>query len=208
VALGFRFKFGRSLRITTCVVLVLLPFVYCFDLHFIVIGYLRNEPCYRGRPATYWKAQFQSRNRWRRDSGEEFTRALLIALDKINIHPSVGDPITVGDRSAIPVLLFLVQHSDLAHDSDPEVRGEAIGLLGCLDPPDDRAIGPIIDALSSHDMGVRLAAINALQAYGPRARNAVPKLIALADNPTYGRDIRQSLKQIDPEELKKLKPLR
>jgi len=127
----------------------------------------------------------------------------LILLDKLNIHPSVDNPIQVGDGSAVLLLIFL------AHDSDPQVRIYAIELLASLNNhPDDRAIAPIIEDLGAQDMGVRLAALTALQAYGPKARAAIPKLIALSDDLTLGRWARQALEQIDPEEAKKLRPLK
>ncbi len=183
---------------------MLLPFFYLFDLHLIIYGYLKNEPCYRWRPASYWRARIQSAYRWRRHSDEWLTRVTLIVLDKINIHPTADDPIPVGDGSAVLVLLFLARDSDLAHNSDADVRGYAVGLLGSLDPSDERAIVPIIEALSSYDMGVRSAALRALQPFGPKARDAVPKILPMLKN-DYSGEARHTLDIIDPDGLERFR---
>jgi hypothetical protein len=196
----------RRWKIWVCCLLVLLPVIYYFDLHLIVAGYLRNEPCYRWRPASYWRAQIESWYRWQSFGHDTWTeRATLIVLEKLNIDPTPDEPIEVGDRSAVPVLVFLVQQSDLAHGYNPCVRGHALGRLGRLDPPDDRAIPVITEALSSADMGVRLAAVDALQAYGPKARDAVPKIVPLLKNDRSGQ-VRITLEIIDPEHWKSAKP--
>jgi hypothetical protein len=196
----------RRWKIWTCLVVFLLPLLYYFDLHLVLVGYLRNEPCYRWRPATYWRAQVESWYRWQSYNNDDWGAGVtLIVLEKLNIDPSLDDPIKVGDRSAVPVLVFLVQQSDLAHGYNPHVRGYAIGHLSCLDPPDDRAIPAIIEALSSADMSVRWAAVDALQAYGPKGREAVPKIVPLLKNDRSGQ-VRITLEIIDPEHWKSAKP--
>src|SRR5262249_17747399 len=102
-------------RLWVCLVAVVVPVFWYFDLHLVVLGYLRNEPCYRWRPATYWRAQIESWYRWQSyDKDDWWTGVTLIVLYKLNVDPSRDDPIKVGDRSAVPVLVFLVERSDLA----------------------------------------------------------------------------------------------
>src|SRR5437899_346577 len=110
-------------------VVLAVPVLYYFDVHLIVIGYLRNEPCYRSRPASYWGAQIQSWHRWNRHSNEEPNRTLITVLAKVNIHPMRDIGIREGDEKALPVLLFLLK------DSDPDVRSYAVGFLGMIHPP-------------------------------------------------------------------------
>ncbi len=200
----------RRLYRKICIFSLLLlgaPVLYYFDVHLIVIGYLRNEPCYRSRPATYWGAQIQSRHRWNRHSNEAATRVLITLLAKVNVHPTLDTPIREGDVRALPVLLFLLK------DSDPDVRSYAVGFLGMINPPEERTIAAIIEALDDEDFHVRVESIYALGNLGPSARAAVPRLIRLSDQADLlsdqgllGRVARDNLAEIDPEALKSLKP--
>ncbi len=159
-------KARRRWEIWICLVLVLLPLIYFFDIHLIVIGYLRNEPCYRWRPAAYWKAQIQSRYRWLRNSDEPLTHIAIAILIKIKRNPYTDYSFREGDRRALPVLLFLIK------DSDADVRSDAVFLLGMIDPPDERTMAAIIEALDDEDFGVRLHSLAALRNLGPSARGS------------------------------------
>jgi hypothetical protein len=190
-------------QVWVCLIVLLVPLSYCLDLHLVLIGYLRNEPCYRLRPASYWRAQIQSKYRWIRDKDEPATRLAIDLLMKIHRDPTYGYALLEGDQRGIPVLLFL------AKDSDEEVRQEAITLLAMIHPCDERTIAPIIDALEDESPGVRamsLAALDGLAAsdpFDPRARAAVPRLIRWANENPSDSVPRSILNRIHPE----LKPL-
>jgi hypothetical protein len=175
------------------------PLVYYFDVYFIVAGYLRNEPCYRLRPATYWRAQIQSKYRWIRDKHELTTNLAIQALSAIGRSPTDGYPLRVGDENALPVLLFLVK------DSDENVRKDAISLLGVMDTSDERTIGPIIEGLDDQSVGVREAsfcALDGLSAWDPldaRLGAAVPRLIRWANEDRWDSGPRYILDRIRPQ---------
>jgi hypothetical protein len=81
---------------------------------------------------------------------------------------------------------------------DPDIRQKVAVLLFRYGSAARGAVPALIDVVRTEDRGVRLAAIKALGAIGPDAKEAVPALKALQDDPFNGGPAREALKQIEP----------
>lgn len=67
----------------------------------------------------------------------------------------------------------------LEKDSDMEVRRAAAEALGRIAPEPETTVPLLIDSLKVKHYGLRMASVQALAAYGPKAKDALPALAAL-----------------------------
>jgi HEAT repeat protein len=70
----------------------------------------------------------------------------------------------------------------LKADTDATVRGAAAKALGQIAPDADKTVPLLTEALDDKATGVKLSAMQALAAYGPAAKAALPKLREIAKN--------------------------
>src|SRR6266700_1664159 len=88
----------------------------------ILVGYLTNEPFYRHRPASYWRAVAREQTRlqtknislWKIKNSASLNRRGLPPLDLLERYLSLGSseefPLLAGDPTAVPVLLELLRY--------------------------------------------------------------------------------------------------
>lgn len=103
------------------------------------------------------------------------------ATAPVLVRAKVADTVAVADPGSTPVAAALIR---LAGDADPTLRVAAAGALGKLDP-----VPAALVKLAREDSRteVRMAALRALAAAGPRASSAKGDLTALAADPTPSR---------------------
>ncbi len=95
--------------------------------------------------------------------------------------------------SAIPALATALEEDDSDYVAARAV--EALGKIG-----DPKAIPVLITALENEDDYVRMNAVNALEAFGPRAKAAIPALVrALKNDEANACFVAQALGAIDAE---------
>jgi hypothetical protein len=110
------------------------------------LAWLRREPFYEGRPASYWREQLRG-----------------------NDEESVKPFLTFGERG-VPVLVGAL------HDPDPFMRWRAALVLCRLGPQAASAVPTLMEHMDDADPQVREATIAALGRVGPAADVAVPAL--------------------------------
>jgi HEAT repeat protein len=120
-----------------------------------VLGTLRGEPFYGGRPASYWRKELLD------DAPGARTNAVKALAD--------------GGQGAVPVLVELLRESG-PDKASAEVRWTAALALGHVGPGATAAVPALIEALDDPEPLVRLSAADALGKVGPAAGDAVPKL--------------------------------
>ncbi len=103
-------------------------------------------------------------------------------------------------RAAIPALIRMLRESDtISYGYDiGSVAAMALGEFAPHTPSADDAVAALAAALRSESK--RLAAINALSAFGPAARGAMPQLRALKEhdsNANVRRAAAKALAEID-----------
>ena len=74
------------------------------------------------------------------------------------------------------------------NDPNPELRKAALGTLATLKGED--AIGPIVARLADEEVGVRLAAVEALALVGVAARETIVSQLSSAEGPVASALIR------------------
>jgi HEAT repeat protein len=172
-------------------------------------GWMRGEPFYEGRPASWWARQVrdddpstQDRALQRLRGGKE--EALPVVLVMLRETPGTGWDTSASRWRAAELLGEVGGGSDQAvsalceavRDDDPLVRPVAIRSLGRLAPgAGAEAVGPLTKALDGTD---RLAAIQALFHFGPLAEPAVPALrrCLKANDPTVRWNAARTLRGI------------
>jgi HEAT repeat protein len=193
-------------------VLVLVGIVY-FDPTRVLIGLLRGEGFYRGRPVSYW--------------------AKTLEDDNPSVQEKTFQALVQGKKTAVPVLVALLQNHQNANWRDVQVRWKAATILGRIGPDAEPGVESLIVALTDPDAhvrrvavaslgaiapapqradavealvpllktGDRVAAVEALARFGPRASPAVPALIqVLGDADEDARwNAADALGQIGPE---------
>ncbi len=151
---------------------VLLYIGFRLDYHFVVIGYCKGQPRYRGLPVDYWRARVQNYQRWLFNPPPDASDGLLdqlYYLTGVSLFPK--PPLQGGHKESVTVLL------DLIKDSDPLVRSFAAQYLQSIQPPSQEAIDALIAGLDDPDSGVRYHSMDSLGMYGPAARKALPRII-------------------------------
>jgi HEAT repeat protein len=89
---------------------------------------------------------------------------------------------------AVPALI------ELLSARDPALRSEAAEALGRIGKP---AVGPLLAALKQEDEEQRRALVIALALVGPAAREAVPALTPLRQDPVLGPWVKRALQRIE-----------
>jgi HEAT repeat protein len=125
-----------------------------------VLGYLRGEPFFDGRSASYWAGQL-------RDPAPDV---------QVKTRAKLTDP------AAAPVLIDLLQrHRDTAW-SGAEVRWLSAEILGRIGDEAEGAVAALTEALHDRDPHVRAVAVHALGIVGPGAVVSVPSIIELVSS--------------------------
>jgi HEAT repeat protein len=168
-----------------------------------IIGYLKREHFYEGRPTSYWSNEIQTYVALRSAPGRPVTlwdRTLVFFGIRLRrVKPSILD----GMAEGLPVLI------DLINSENTEVSREAMIAFIMLAPMREEAIpslkdavrtenssfalralgniGPkaypvLYEALQDERSDVRACAATQLQCLGPAAKSAVPILIELLND--------------------------
>jgi HEAT repeat protein len=117
-------------------------------LGLILLGWLRGEAFFDGKPTSYWVSR----------------------LANPETHVEAIDELAQGKGAALPVLL------EAMHSEDVAVRRRAAVVLGQIGPEAREAIGPLSELLKDPDATVRSYAAMALGVMGRGAEEAVPAL--------------------------------
>lgn len=133
---------------------ILAALAVVFDPSGILLGRLRGEVFYDGRPMSSWR------------------RGLLDTAPGAQTNTRLR--LVEGKEEAVPLLVGL-----LAPTESAEVRWNAAMVLGDLGPAAEQAVPPLIQALEEKESLLRLAAVDALGKIGPAAKPAVPQMAAL-----------------------------
>jgi hypothetical protein len=156
-----------------------------------LLGWLRGEPCYAGRPVSYWRYQLRD---WRvggedletleeeRQQNEErgfknFSYVLGCPADWSLYHRDTTAQRAYGE-------LRILKDRLAGHGScmNP-IYGELFCSLAILDG-DPAAIPVLIALLRDEDVGIRRHAAAALGTIGPRGQAAFPALLETANRGT------------------------
>jgi HEAT repeat protein len=133
-----------------------------------VLGKLRGEKFYGGRPTSVWRKELLDRA-----PGAQ-TNAVMALAD--------------GKAGAVPVLIDLLHTGDAA--GGKEVRLMAALALGHAGPEAEPAVPALTELLSDPSPDVRVAAAEALGKVGPAATGAVPGMAALLKEDQPARVVR------------------
>jgi hypothetical protein len=176
-----------------------------------LLGWLRGEPCYAGRPISYWRHQLSTD--WRivgepnlgpdNEDGGGDAEERSQQFWSVDHHPGkwlLGQRDTAAQKAKARLRAFL-DHV-VGHGTCPNpTYGEPFCKLAILDG--DPAAVPVLTALlRDDDLGIRRHAAAALGTIGPRARAAFPALLETAcqDKDAFLRGIvRTALLDIDRE---------
>lgn len=168
-----------------------------------LIGWMRGEAFYQGRPTSYWRQKIQqyqhSTMEERQASHDHWMRKVeeLVGLPSNDLfkHPytELNNPAAVDNPAGVSVLVQLLQ------DSDPHIRGTAALEIANYSPPTGPAVPILIDLLEDPDPYVRANA--AMSLLGSKAKEAVPSLLRLLNDEDLGvrQAARQAICEIDPE---------
>ena len=86
---------------------------------------------------------------------------------------------------SVPVLIKVLSDATAANNERGASAATALGKIAPETPAADQAIAALLPVLESKDWQSRLAAVNALSQFGPRAAPAIPMLRALKDDHDY-----------------------
>ncbi len=125
----------------------------------VLLGTLRGEPFYRGRPASFWRG------------------ALLDAAP--GAQTNARNDLAEGQAEVVPLLVELLEKTPGAGRDAAEVRWNAAIVLGVIGEPAASAVPALTAALEDPERLVRVSAADALGKIGPAARDAVPRMAAL-----------------------------
>lgn len=143
----------RKPRLVLVVVLVLIggATVALLEPNGVVLGWLRGESFFQKRPTSYWRKCLLDTAQASRNN---------------NLHT-----LATGGAAALPVL------EELAKDTEPRVRQDAVMALGQLGAEAGSAVPTLTKALDDTDADVRHAAVDSLVRLGPVvAAAAIPDL--------------------------------
>jgi hypothetical protein len=173
------------------------------SVHWRLIGWVRGEAFYQGRPTTYWQQRIQEYQQLTEDErwsawNDHWMRTVekLLGLPPDDYHPAV---LYHDDPATMPVRL------ELLRDANPDVRKAVALNIGVIGLPARPAIPILIDLLEDPDLSVQRTAANALMSYGPEeAKEAVPSLRQLLNHGDAGSRYwaDRILQIIDPEAAK------
>ena len=180
-----------------------------FDPNRYVLGLLRGDAFFQGKPASYWgralagddpKAQVEARAALK---DREAVPVLIDLLDDRDAAWRAADILASHGPDAKPAIPALLR---AAENKDPHVRSVArmaLAEIGSLPP---EAVPYMIDMLKTEN---RLSALKALTELGDESRSAVPALLGLlTDKETRVRaSAARALGRIGPEAKDAVQPL-
>jgi HEAT repeat protein len=121
-----------------------------------IIGYLKREHFYQGRPTSYWRSQIEAYF-----GPTTFFHRLLLRL---GVHERIVRPSILGPKpAAVPVFIELVK------DGNDYVSEQAILALAATGPAAEDAIPSLNEALRGENHSNRKAAAFALGCIGPKS---------------------------------------
>src|SRR5262249_18771541 len=123
----------------------------------VLLGWLKREAFFRGRPVAYWSKALRNPDP--------------------NLQLEARKTLREGGTQAVPVLAELLQEGAGDGWSAAEVRWECAEGLGQSGPEPRPAVPVPIAALQAPDPHVRTVVITTLGEIGPDARQAIPGLI-------------------------------
>jgi hypothetical protein len=159
--------------------LIGLGVLVAIDPSYLISGALKGEPFYRSRPASYWIA--------------ETRRARSAGASRAEVWAVLGYP------EATPVLVACLREPDLT------LRQDAASVLLRL-PPTAESRAAFFSLLDDPDQSLRDAAVLGLAKSREKARDAVPRLKALAQGgDAYSRNLAEcALWKIDPNTAREM----
>lgn len=141
------------------------------DARWRVVGWVRGESFYAGRPTRYWSERVAAWMHPGSDGtpadGQERTDPLRLLDRRGEVAPPFGQP---PDPAAVPVL------RELLRDEDRQVCLFACQALARLGPQAEPAVAALANLLGHPDVSRRRNAAMALAALGPVGRGGVPAL--------------------------------
>jgi hypothetical protein len=126
----------------------------------ILIGLLRGEAFYKGRPTNYWKDEIKYAIDARKPWPSTVTDRLLMAGGLVHHHGAVLP--NLGEPAALPVL------AELLSDPDVEVRWHAAAVLFDKGPWAEPALPRLKEMLQDDDPRVRRTCVFAVQSIETR----------------------------------------
>jgi hypothetical protein len=155
----------------------------CCRVDIILVGWLRGEAVYRGRPTSYWRQASQRRieQLWVMAYTDGSAHRAIAEVFGLHCDPASND--VCGDPAALPVL------AEMLRDNDPAVRKWAVTAVGSV-----RGAGPtpalmLADVLKDNDVLVRCRAARQLVDLAIETRDdcesAVPALKAALEDESW-----------------------
>jgi hypothetical protein len=173
-----------------------------------IVGWVKGESFYRGRPTSYWAEEIRT---WRQrtDSGRLRPPFELTAWDRIRLRllgtlapsywrplwvESAEDEMPVGDPEAAAVAL------ELLADHDESVAQYSCGVLALMRRKCPAAVPALVKLLGHPNLENRRRAAWALAIIGPEGPEAVPALIGVLeeDDAELNTSAASALEKIGP----------
>lgn len=178
-----------------------------------------GKATFRGRPASYWLERLQSKEvAARREAVEALAAIGPDASDGVSpLLQALKDEDGMVREGAVKALGKIGSAAKAAvgplaeapEDKDPRFRSAALTALAEIGVVDDRVLSVLANAVLSSPRGRKdVAAINALESLGPKARGAVPTLKKGLDKSRLPADratVVQILGKLGPDAIPLLK---
>lgn len=152
----------KTLLIGLAVLLVAALAAIFLDPDSRLLGRMRGESFFQGRPTTAWRAGLRNET----------------PSTQLETTTSLKD----GGPAAVPVLIELLQ-TPVGAAGSAHVRWTAAELLGKIQPEAVSAIPALIEALKESDPHVRIVAVTSLGTMTSRPAEIVPALISMLNGP-------------------------
>jgi hypothetical protein len=191
----------RRLLFCAAVIAVLAGVMLHPAVYWPLVGRLRGEPFWRGRPDSYYAARIRARYALGPDGSlhtrpeigaEAWARAHLPGRLAVAIwgdaNPRPEDSVWWGKDDVGPEALPMLRA--LARRPDAAVSGRAVAAMVPLGPQAAPAVPELVAVLDSADPDARCSAALLLGQAGPVAGPAVPRLRGLAEDPAEYPSIR------------------
>src|SRR5262249_40164800 len=129
-----------------------------------VVGWVKGEAFYQGRPTSYWKSNVLAHVRqWESSKRSAPAGTFETLMDSIwQGQPSQDLAVLANDPTAVPVL------TQFLNDSDPYIRMLGIEVLDFLGPSAREAVPSLMECLNDEDELVRDMAAFALHDIDPQ----------------------------------------
>jgi HEAT repeat protein len=153
----------KWLGIIAGLLLILIGLVVWLDPTHVLLGTLRGEKFYQGRPASYWEHGLLDTS-----PGKSTNTVQQLAE---------------GGEGSVPVLVAMLQNHRDGQDEHAELRLHAVQILGQIGPKADTAVPELLEMTHHPDREARAQAALALGKIGTRLDAVVPALAKMLGEP-------------------------